>query len=144
MAFPTDKACRHLLASQRKSSKQRRAEQRQRVKCFVPRSYFLVIPGTSSHHQQAQSKKYFGQPVQLPECDEDDILGPDEVVISDTDLRAMRDSVDNMQQQLSRGLRDIEEIRALVREAAVRDSLETDARRANSDASSSSSSRSSL
>lgn len=46
-------------------------------------------------------------------------LEPDEVAIDSQDLRVMRDSVDKMQQQLSRGLHDIEEIRALVKQAAA-------------------------
>ena len=66
----------------------------------------------------------------MSESDEDDILGPDEVVITDEDIRSIRDSVDKMQQQLSRGIQDIEEIRAMVKEAAVQDEREMIARRA--------------
>uniref|UniRef100_M4C1W1 Uncharacterized protein n=1 Tax=Hyaloperonospora arabidopsidis (strain Emoy2) TaxID=559515 RepID=M4C1W1_HYAAE len=128
MAFHNEKASRQL-ASQRKSCKQRRVEQRLRVKCLIPRSHFLVFPGIGSLHQQTRSK-HVCQKDQVSESDEDDILGPDEVVITDEDIRSIRDSVDKMQQQLSRGIQDIEEIRAMVKEAAVQDEREMIARRA--------------
>uniref|UniRef100_A0AAV1UT44 Uncharacterized protein n=1 Tax=Peronospora matthiolae TaxID=2874970 RepID=A0AAV1UT44_9STRA len=128
MAFHNEKASRHL-ASQRKSCKQRRVEQRLRVKCLIPRSHFLVFPGIGSFHQQTRSK-YLCQKDHVSESDEDDLLGSDDVVITDEDIRSIRDSVDKMQQQLSRGIRDIEEIRAMVKEAAVQDAREMNARRA--------------
>ncbi|KAI9983509.1 hypothetical protein PInf_007540 [Phytophthora infestans] len=46
-------------------------------------------------------------------------LQPDEIIVDSEDLQVMRDSVDKMHQQLSRGLRDIQEIRDLVKQAAA-------------------------
>ncbi|KAG2963988.1 hypothetical protein PC121_g24594 [Phytophthora cactorum] len=51
-------------------------------------------------------------------------LQPDEVAIDSEDLQVMRDSVNRMQQQISRGLRDIQEIRALVKQAAAQRDLQ--------------------
>ncbi|KAL3672870.1 hypothetical protein V7S43_002172 [Phytophthora oleae] len=51
-------------------------------------------------------------------------LQPDEITIDSHDLQVMRDSVDTMQQQLSRALRDIQEIRAMVNQAAAQRELE--------------------
>ncbi|KAF1786035.1 hypothetical protein GQ600_14821 [Phytophthora cactorum] len=51
-------------------------------------------------------------------------LQPDEVAIDSEDLQVMRDSVNRMQQQISRGLRHIQEIRALVKQAAAQRDLQ--------------------
>ncbi|KAG3230655.1 hypothetical protein PI124_g24247 [Phytophthora idaei] len=51
-------------------------------------------------------------------------LQPDEVAIDSEDLQVMRDSVNRMQQQISRGLRDIQEIHALVKQAAAQRDLQ--------------------
>lgn len=48
-------------------------------------------------------------------CDE--ALEPNELAISSNDLQVMRHSFDTMQQQLSRGLREIHEMRDLFTEA---------------------------
>ncbi|KAF1774648.1 hypothetical protein GQ600_16539 [Phytophthora cactorum] len=48
----------------------------------------------------------------------------DEVAIDSEDLQVMRDSVNRMQQQISRGLRHIQEIRALVKQAAAQRDLQ--------------------
>lgn len=44
---------------------------------------------------------------------------PDEITIDSDDLQTMKDSVDRMQQQLRQALRDVEEIRAIVNQAAA-------------------------
>ncbi|KAG3127438.1 hypothetical protein PC128_g27100, partial [Phytophthora cactorum] len=58
------------------------------------------------------------------EMDGGEELQPDEVAIDSEDLQVMRDSVNRMQQQISRGLRDIQEIRALVKQAAAQRDLQ--------------------
>ncbi|KAG3049205.1 hypothetical protein PI125_g26615, partial [Phytophthora idaei] len=58
------------------------------------------------------------------EMDGGEELQPDEVAIDSEDLQVMRDSVNRMQQQISRGLRDIQEIHALVKQAAAQRDLQ--------------------
>ncbi|KAI9916121.1 hypothetical protein PsorP6_017071 [Peronosclerospora sorghi] len=48
----------------------------------------------------------------------------DEVTIDSDDFQVMRNSVDTMQQQIKRGLEDLAEIRALLKEAAAQRELE--------------------
>ena len=89
------------------------AEQRHRVKHLIPHAQFCLIRGV-----EQRKRKYFARNKPSLEENEDDYrLELNEVAIDSEDFRVMRDSIDQMQQQLSRGLQDLQELRALVTEA---------------------------
>ncbi|UIZ22492.1 hypothetical protein KXD40_004965 [Peronospora effusa] len=88
-------------------------EQRRRVEYLIPRAQFFLIRGAEQRRSE-----YFARKESPFETDEDEYgLVFNEVTIDSEDLRVMRDSINQMQQQLGRGLKDLKELRALVKEA---------------------------
>ncbi|CAI5743088.1 unnamed protein product [Peronospora destructor] len=86
------------------------AEQRRRVKYLIPHAQFFLIRDVKQRRN-----KYFAR----KEPADEDVYGlvPNEVAIDSEDFCVMRDSIDQMQQQLSRGLQDLKELGALMKEA---------------------------
>ncbi|KAL4093780.1 hypothetical protein PRIC1_011210 [Phytophthora ramorum] len=102
----------------RTSCHRRRAHQHRQAKHLAPRARFLLGPTTVAlftytrrQHPVEKQSQFNG--------DTDDDFRHDEVAIDSEDIQVMRDSVDSMQQQLRRGLRDIQEVRALVKQAVA-------------------------
>ncbi|ETK82292.1 hypothetical protein L915_12289 [Phytophthora nicotianae] len=110
MATHNNKKCRRC-SCRSKACQRRRVEQRRQGKSLISHAQFLLIPcpGASTRKHQ---------------MDTDEELQPDEIAINSEDLQVMSESVSKMQQQISRGLRDIQEIRALVKKAVAQRELE--------------------
>jgi hypothetical protein len=88
----------------------------------MPCPRFLLGPTSGARFQQywRQSPGVEKEPPFKASAEDDRFLQADEVEIDSDDLRTMRNSVSKMQQQLQRGLQDIQEIRDLVKQAAAR------------------------
>ncbi|KAF4039341.1 hypothetical protein GN244_ATG08474 [Phytophthora infestans] len=106
MPTHNDKKCRRC-SCRNKACQRRKVEQRRQAKSLIPHASFLLIPCSRAHRRRQH------------EMDAGEELQPDEIIVDSEDLQVMRDSVDKMHQQLSRGLRDIQEIRDLVKQAAA-------------------------
>ncbi|POM70173.1 Hypothetical protein PHPALM_13433 [Phytophthora palmivora] len=117
MAFHNDKKCRRC-SCRNKSCQRRKAEQRRQGKCSIAQSQLLLVPSVGILFQHRRTRRF--PPIEpLFDMNGDDELQSDRVSLANEDLQVMRDSVHKMQQQLRRGLRDIQEIRALVNQAAA-------------------------
>ncbi|KAG2778250.1 hypothetical protein Pcac1_g11745 [Phytophthora cactorum] len=116
MATHNDKKCRRC-SCRNKECQRRRVEQRRQGKSLVPHAQFLLIHCSRRRQNTILKVPSF-------EMDGGEELQPDEVAIDSEDLQVMRDSVNRMQQQISRGLRHIQEIRALVKQAAAQRDLQ--------------------
>ncbi|CAI5741553.1 unnamed protein product [Peronospora destructor] len=113
MAFTHQPKTCCRCSCRRKSCQRRMAERRRRVEYLISHAQFFLIRDVKQRRN-----KYFARKEPAFEMDEDDYgLVPNEVAIDSEDFCIMRDSIDQMQQQLSRGLQDLKELRALVKEA---------------------------
>ncbi|KAG7384678.1 hypothetical protein PHYPSEUDO_002371 [Phytophthora pseudosyringae] len=120
MAVHNDKKCRRC-SCRNVACQRRKADQRRQAKCLIPhaqKQLLLILGARALRRRQHLSAR------KEPPLEMDEELGPDEVAVDGEDLQVMRDSVDKMQRQFSRGLRDIQEIRALVEQAAAQRELE--------------------
>ncbi|CAH0478424.1 unnamed protein product [Peronospora belbahrii] len=117
MAFHNAKTCRRC-SCRRKSCLRRKADQPRRVKCFIPHAQFLLIPRAGALYHQRKSKSFVQNEPQFELDGNDDELMPNEVAFNSEDLRIMRDSIERMRQELSRGLQNLLELRALMKEVA--------------------------
>ncbi|KAG6596064.1 Ankyrin repeat [Phytophthora cinnamomi] len=108
MATHYDEKCRRC-SCRRKACQRRRAQHRRQVKCLFPNAQFLLVPsaGALFRRQYPIAVNHNAPPFEIE--------GGDEIAIDSEDLKVMRESVDTMRQQLRRGLRDIEEIRNLIK-----------------------------
>ncbi|OWZ15207.1 hypothetical protein PHMEG_00011197 [Phytophthora megakarya] len=112
MTIHNDKKCRRG-SCRNKLCQRRRAERRQGT-CSTPHVQPLLVPSVGILFQHRQRHHF---PLLEPSVD----MNRDKsaVTIDSLDFQAMRDSVNKMQQQLSRGLRDIQEIRVMVKRAVA-------------------------
>ncbi|KAL7681499.1 hypothetical protein Plhal304r1_c057g0144151 [Plasmopara halstedii] len=103
----SDKKCRSC-GCRNKVCRRRRTEQRRQLQHLNGFAQFLYAPRTSAYRRWLSK-------------DWENEIRPDVVLIDSRDIQDMRNSVDRMQRQLSQGLRDIQEIRTLVKQVVARD-----------------------
>ncbi|EGZ09933.1 hypothetical protein PHYSODRAFT_318422 [Phytophthora sojae] len=115
MATHSEQTCRRC-SCRRKACLRRRALQRRQAKFVLQHRQLLL--GALFQYRRRQ------YPAVAPKEPFVEMESDDEIAIDSEDLKVMRDSVDTMQQQLRRGLRDIAEIRELVKQAAAQREVE--------------------